>query len=148
MKETDVKEKNEECKKDGDDNGAAERFTYTYSAPTEQERREINDIRERYTERQPSKLDELKALDRKVKYTPKIIGAIVGIVGTLIFGLGMSMVLEWDIMLWGIIVMIIGGALAAISYFLSRALFNRAKRKYKDRILNLSDEILGESDKR
>lgn len=148
MKETDIKERNEEYVRDGGDNSAAEKFTYTYSAPTEQERREINYIRDKYIERQPSKIDELKALDRKVKRIPKIVGATVGVIGTLIFGLGMAMVLEWDIMLWGIIVTIIGGASAAASYFLSKALFNRAKRKYKDRILKLSDEILGESDNR
>ena len=68
-------------------------FQYTYSAPTQEERMEINSIRQQYdNERMESKLDRLRKLDARVK-TPAMAWALsLGIVGFLIFGGGMALI--------------------------------------------------------
>ncbi|MDE6059280.1 MAG: hypothetical protein K2G44_04485 [Clostridia bacterium] len=120
------------------------KFDYTYSAPTENERREIESIRKRYTPPQEneSKLEELRRLNNRVIRPPMIIGWIIGIFGTLIFGAGMTMVLEWDIKIWGIIVGIIGVAIAAVAYPIYKAVLKRNKRKYGQQIIDLSNDLL------
>ena len=120
------------------------KFDYTYSAPTENERREIESIRKRYTPPQEneSRLEELRRLNNRVIKPPMIIGWIIGIFGTLVFGAGMTMVLEWDIKVWGIIVGIIGVAIAGVAYPIYKAVLKRNKRKYGQQIIDLSNELL------
>ena len=80
------------------------KFEYTYSAPSEAERREIESIRRQYEEHPrsaESKLERLRKLDAYVKNSATCVALILGVVGLLIFGLGMAMVLEWALPVWG-----------------------------------------------
>lgn len=122
----------------------SDKFSYTYSAPSESERREIESIKKQYTAapKNEDKLEKLRRLDMRVTQPPMIVGLIVGIIGTLIMGLGMAMALEWNIMLWGIVVGVIGIALAAAAYPVYRVILKRNKRKYGQLIIELSDELL------
>ena len=92
-----------------------EGFEYGYSAPTAGERREIEGIRSKYmpADERQQKLERLKALDRKVKRPAVLLAAVLGVCGVLLFGLGMCMVLEWTLYLWGSLVALAGIALAA-----------------------------------
>lgn len=122
-----------------------DKFTYNYSAPTKEERREIQDIRRRYDTKEndsDSKLEKLRKLDRKVKNLPSIISLSLGICGTLIFGLGLTMVLEWQKLVFGIVVMLVGGILAAVANVVYNILFTKSKQKYGAEILKLSEELL------
>ena len=76
-----------------------EKFKYSYSAPTQDETREIENIRKQYLplSNRQKKYEELKNLDKKVRLTPLIIFALIGIVCVLIFGSGMVMVSAWCI---------------------------------------------------
>lgn len=123
-----------------------EKFSYNYSAPSKEERAEIEDIRRRYGEESggEDKMATLRALDGKVKHFPMAIALILGIGGTLIFGLGLTMVLEWGLFLWGVCVMIVGCVPVALAYPVRNALFRRNKKKYGERILQLSEELLNE----
>ena len=89
-----------------------EKFTYTYVALTEEERAKVNSIKQDYLPKkeqsQESKMQKLLALDAKVKNPPVIIGLVLGIIGTLIFGLGLTTVLEWDNLILGIIISAVG----------------------------------------
>lgn len=127
-----------------------DKFDFSYVAPSEQERREIESIKRQYvpTLKKEDKLDELRDLNKKVVQPPSIIGLTVGILGTLIMGVGMTMVLEWGNLAWGITVGIIGTAIAAASYPVYRALLGRNKRKYGQKIIELSDELLNTQDER
>lgn len=119
-------------------------FNYDYTAPTKEEKREIEDIRRRY-QAQPagmSKMERLRMLDKKVKKAPTVISLVLGIVGTLIFGLGLTMVLEWQIPLWGIVVMLFGCVPIVAAYFAYNYLLTKNKNKYGAEILRLSDELL------
>ena len=121
-----------------------EKFDYTYSAPTDDERREIESIKKQYeaSTTKVDKLEELRSLDRRVTKPPFIVSLILGIVGTLIMGLGMTMVLEWNITAWGVIVGLLGVATAAVAYPVHKVMLKHNKSKYGQRIVELSDELL------
>ncbi len=124
------------------------KFNYTYSAPNENERREIESIKKQYTgvTEKEDKLNLLRSLNRRVHRPPLIISVAVGIIGTLVFGLGMTMVLEWGIVLWGVIAGAAGILLAAAAYPVYKAVLKRNKQKYGARIVALSNELLNEDD--
>ncbi len=121
-----------------------EKFSYTYSAPTPSEREEINSIRSAYLPRKETDLERLRALDRKVHMPPKVIAIALGIFGLLLFGLGMTLALEWELLLWGIAVGVVGAAVMGIAYPVYRAMLARRKKRYGDEIVRLSDALLGE----
>ncbi len=122
-------------------------FRYTYSAPTEQERREIESIRGNYlpASARQSKTEELRMLDARVRRTPMIASLTAGIAGTLIFGGGMALFLELGQPVWGIVLSLLGAAVAAAAYPLHRLLLRRFRQKYGARILALCDELLPEN---
>jgi len=121
-------------------------FEYKYSAPTSDERREIESIRNSYISKNNDtcKLEYLRKLDRKVRNTPTIISLIIGILGTLTFGLGLSMILEWEILVGGIIVSLVGCVLAFIGYPVYLVISKHMKNKYTDKILKLTEELLND----
>lgn len=119
-------------------------FEYTYSAPTEAEKKQIESIRRQYAAqgKVESKIDRVRRLDSKVKNTATCVSLILGIVGCLTFGLGLTMILEWKVWLWGVVLMAIGCAPMLLAYPVYIWLFARGKKKYGDEILRLSEEIL------
>lgn len=122
------------------------KFNYTYSVPTEKERREIDGIRRAYAapDEEADKLQRLRALDKKVKGSATAAALCLGIPGVLLFGLGMAMVMEWSVVGWGIALSVLGCVLAALAYPLSRRVLEGQKKKHAAEILRLSDELLGE----
>ena len=124
-------------------------FNFKYTAPTEEERKEIDSIRRQYApqEKTETKLERLRRLDGLVKNTAIIWSLVLGVVGTLVLGLGLTMILEWSIWLWGIVLMVIGSVPMAIAYPVYKSTLNKGKAKYGDEILRLSEELLNESEK-
>lgn len=107
-------------------------------------------IRAQYTEKQTSGLDELKKLDAQAKRPANLFAYIFGSIGAIIMGAGMSLVMT-DLahilniahpMLWGIVIGIVGLVMVSINYPLHKAILNSRRKKYADKILCLSDEIL------
>lgn len=129
--------------------GNKEKFTYTYTAPTESERRVINDIRRRYLPKSEyeTKFEQLKAADARLRNIPRATGIALGVVGTLVFGLGMSFALEWNNILAGALISLAGVILIALAYPIYGVLFNRNKKKHGEEILKLTSELLGDSEK-
>ena len=124
----------------------SEKFTYEYQAPTQDERKEINSIQQRYLLENPKneKLKRLKSLDSKVKNIPNAVAYTMGVVGVLVFGTGLTCILEWDLILIGIIVMILGALIVLPTYFVHSFVTKRLKMKYREEILKLSAELLNE----
>ena len=122
------------------------KFNYTYSAPTEFEKREIESIKRQYQPKAEAelKLERLRALNNKVTAIPQIISLIIGIFGTLVFGLGLSLILVWDLWVVGIIVIIIGFPVLLLAYPIYNHVLEEYKSKYGSEILKLSDELLNE----
>ena len=119
-------------------------FNYTYTAPTERERREIESIRKQYQdpEKSMSKIERLRTLDARVKNTANAVALVVGIVGTLIFGVGLCLILEWSQLLWGIVVVAVGAVPTGLAYPLYTMVLKASKKKYGEEILRLSEELL------
>lgn len=123
-----------------------DKFEYTYRAPVKGEREEIEDIRSKYLpkSKEETKLQRLKRLDSKVNNIPTIWSLCIGIIGTLIFGLGLTMILEWNILVWGVIVSIVGVIPVLLAYPVYRYVTKKVTEKYREEILKLSGELLNE----
>lgn len=107
-------------------------------------------IRSQYTENTHTELDELKALDVKVKKPANVFAYTYGSAGAVVMGAGMSLVMT-DIgsmiglesaMIPGIAVGIAGLALVCSTYPIYKKILASRKRKYASRILELSEKIM------
>lgn len=120
-----------------------ETFNYTYSASQQEE---IKRIREKYSapEKQEDKMEQLRRLDKSVTKPGTIISLIVGIIGTLVMGAGMSMCMVGGNSLFipGIIVGIVGilGVIAA--YPLYSSITRKQREKLAPEIIRLSNELM------
>lgn len=126
----------------------AEKFEYKYVAPTQKERKEIDSIRRQYLSKgkEENKIDRLRYLDNKVKSMSTIAGLTPGVIGTLIFGLGLTFVLEWNQMAIGIILMLVGIVPIIFAYYIYKFILNKMKAKYGQEIIDLSNELLSEEE--
>lgn len=120
------------------------KFTYRYSATTDEEKREIEEIKRKYSgeEREDDGLTKLRKLDSKVKNLPFAVALVMGIVGVLVFGLGLTMVLEWKLLTWGIVVMLAGTGIMLAAYPVQKVLLDKNKKKYGEQIIALSESLL------
>ena len=123
------------------------KFEYTYTAPTESERKTAEEIRRRYQPREccETNLTRLKKLDSKVRSIPMMVGLTLGVIGTLMFGGGMAIVLERlfaHYLLIGVCVSAVGILPIALAYPVYGKVSKACKEKYGAEILRLSEEIL------
>lgn len=125
------------------------KFEYSYDAPTERERKEVESLKKKYAPKMErvDKMEELRMLDRKVQSIPMTWGLILGVVGTLIFGLGMAMVLEWKMLMEGALMSTVGLIPVAFAYPVYKWKLQKTSDKYRGQILALSEEILHENEK-
>ncbi len=107
-------------------------------------------IRTQYMEKQATELDALRALDAKVKRPANIFAYIFGSLGAIVMGGGMSLVMT-DIaetvgltepLIPGIIIGVAGMLMAGLNYPIYKGILGSRKKKYADRILALSDQIM------
>ena len=111
-----------------------DKFSYTYSAPTEAERREIESIKRQYK----------SELHSKVVGTATAVSLAIGIIGTLVFGFGLALVLELGAPVIGIIIAAVGVLPIVAAFPMYNHILKKGKMRYGDEIIRLSDEILGE----
>ncbi len=110
----------------------------------------VQKIRTQYMEKEQTKLDELKALDKKVKTPVNVFSYVFGSISAIIMGSGMSFIMTdlgeslgmGDAMLPGVIIGVIGLVLAVMNYPLYKKLLASRKEKYAARIIALSDKLL------
>lgn len=116
------------------------KFTYSYS-PKQQE--EIRRIREKYLPGEPDELEQLRQLDRSVTRKATAGALMVGILGTLVLGLGMCCCLVWaePLFVAGIIIGILGIAGVVAAYPLYGAITKREKTRLAPEILRLADKL-------
>lgn len=109
----------------------------------------VEKIRSQYTEQEHTELDDLKALDAKVKRPATVFGYIFGSIGAIVMGAGMSLVMT-DIgamlgmnetLIPGIVVGIVGLTMTCTTYPIYKKILNSRKKKYAGRIMELSDHI-------
>jgi len=127
----------------------SKKFEYNYSAPSMEERKEIDSIRRQYLPKDQSmnSIDRLRKLDSKVKEIPMAWSISVGVIGTLLFGTGMTFFLEW-VKYWyiGIPFALVGSILVGMAYPLHKKMSNHYKKKYGAEILEISNQLLKEED--
>ncbi|MDE6371992.1 MAG: hypothetical protein K2L61_00440 [Clostridia bacterium] len=124
---------------------ADKEFKYTYSAPTAEEKKEILKIQRQYQPEQDTKdekVAQLKKLDNAVKAPAKVVSILMGAIGFCCFGFGMTMSLEWQMILWGALLGITGLVLMAFAYPVYNRIFAVRKEKYAEQILKLSQNLL------
>lgn len=161
-------------------------FVYTYSAPMNQEVQRIrkkylsqemikrrdkkmnqNDqeflvekIRTQYVEKEHTQLDELKALDKKVKKPANVFAYVFGAIGALVMGTGMTLTMDViqpgtyfgitigeRTMMIGILIGIAGMAMALANYPIYKKMLESRRKKYADQIMKLSDAIMKGTEK-
>lgn len=108
------------------------------------ELRSVEKIRNQYTEREVTKLDELKALDRKVKRPAGVFAYVFGTIGALVLGTGMCLAMKiiGDLMALGIVVGLAGIAMVSSTYAIYKAILKSRRKKYSSQILEISDDLL------
>ena len=110
----------------------------------------VQKIRTQYTEKQHTELDELKALDAKVKRPANVFAYTFGSVSAIIMGSGMSLVMtEIGTMIGlassmapGIVIGVVGMIMALSTYPLYKKILDGRKKKYASQILKLSEKLM------
>ena len=110
----------------------------------------VQKIRTQYTEKEHTGLDELKALDAKVKKPANTFGYTYGSASAIVMGTGMSLVMT-DIgsvvglasaMVPGIAIGVVGLGMALTTYPIYKRILNSRKKKYAPEIMALSEKIM------
>lgn len=116
-------------------------FEFTYSAKQQEE---VQKIREKYVQKTEDKMEQLRRLDESVTRKGSTISLIVGVLGTLVLGVGMSCCMVWG-GVWfapGIVLGVIGIAGVALAYPLYDRVTRKEREKIAPEILRLTDELL------
>lgn len=124
-------------------------FKYTYSA---KEQDEIRKIRQKYQSQEEDAMTRLRKLDASVTSKATVIALVLGIVGALLLGTGMSFIMT-DIavllgmtgmanMIVGIIVGVLGIILVALAYPVYSKVLKNEREKIAPEILKLTDELM------
>jgi hypothetical protein len=98
-----------------------------------------------YQEKTETKLDKLKAMDRRVKRPAQVVAYIFGSIGALVLGGGMCLAMPEVIegyMPLGIGIGLVGILMVSVNYPVFKAHLASRKRKAAAEILKLSGEIL------
>ena len=108
------------------------------------EMKTIERIRASYAEKEATKLDELKKLDKKVKRPAQIFAYVYGALSSLVLGTGMCLAMKviGNSMGVGIGVGLVGIALTLTTYPIFKAILKRRKNEYASKIFELSDGLL------
>jgi len=121
-----------------------QKFEYTYSA---KEKSELEKIRKKYTPKtsEESKLEQIRRLDKSVESSAMTKALTVGIIGSLILGVGMCCTMVWtDFFVLGVIVGIIGILVCGLAYPVYKRSVDKKRAVVGAQILELSDQISSE----
>ena len=127
------------------------KFEYTYSAPTAEERKYLESIKRDYIGggASPSTIDKIRALDNKIKSTATAVSLSLGIVGLLIFGGGLSLailgVTPFELVL-GVVIGLIGDAVIAVAYPIHKWLLKHGREKHKGEMEELFAQLDSENE--
>lgn len=121
-------------------------FNYTYSA---EQQDEIMNIRKKYMEPEENKMDQLRKLDRQVYQKAQCYAIVLGVIGTLLLGIGMSAAMT-DIaahignaaMFIAVPVGVVGIVLIALAYPIYNKVMKKERQRIAPEILRLTEELM------
>lgn len=124
-------------------------FHYTYSAA---EQDEVKQIRQKYEPQEETKMEKLRRLDAEVTKKPTMVSIILGVLGALIMGTGMSITMTdfgnqigfegvWG-MTVGIFIGVLGIVLVCLAYPVYNHLIKKEREKIAPEILKLTEELM------
>ena len=117
------------------------KFIYSYSA---EKKNEAEMIRRKYLPREETPLERLKSLDARVGRAGVIESLIMGIVGCLIFGIGMCFGLDVfagaDI--YTVAFCLLGALIMAPAYAVYKRISGRTRARLAPEILRISEELV------
>ena len=123
-----------------------EGFSFTYSA---KEQTEIQRIRSKYVPQEEDKMAQLRRLDAIPHQRAQVWSLVIGILGSLILGTGMSLAMT-EIgaalgqmgMVIGILVGIIGLVMVALAYPVYDRILKKERARIAPQILQLTEQLL------
>jgi len=121
-------------------------FEYTYSAERQQE---IEAIRKKYLPKEEDKMEQLRRLHSIPAQKAQAASIVIGVLGALILGTGMSLCMT-DLgavfghlaMVTGILVGLMGLVMVALAYPVYNIVLKKERQRIAPEILRLSDELL------
>lgn len=118
-------------------------FTYTYSAAQQEE---VKRIREKYAPptQEEDKMELLRRLDASVTRPGMIAALVIGMISTLILGIGMCCTMVWAETLFvpGIIIGVLGIVGICAAYPLYIRITNKRREQLTPEIMRLTDELI------
>ena len=116
-------------------------FNYNYSA---EKNKEVEKIRSKYTPREENDYEKLKKLDRRVESAGIVESLCLGIIGALVFGVGMCFFL--DVFAGGALItallMIAGTLMMLPAYPMCKRISKKTREELTPEILALSEKIM------
>lgn len=115
-------------------------FHFSYSAKQQEE---IRKIREKYLPKEENKMEQLRRLDESATRPGTIAAIIVGVIGALLLGAGMSCTMVWaeQFFIPGVIVGVLGIALVGAAYPLYSRVTKKRRERLAPEIMRLTDEL-------
>ena len=117
------------------------KFTYNYSA---EKKNEAETIRRKYLPREETPLERLKSLDARVGRAGVIESLVMGIIGCLIFGIGMCFGLDVfagsDILT--VVFCLLGAIIMAPAYAVYKRISGKTRERLAPEILRISEELV------
>lgn len=119
-----------------------ESFEFTYSAKQQEE---VEKIRNKYVPKEESKMEKLIRLDKQAERPGTIASIVVGVLGSLILGTGMSCTLVWnssiEIFIAGIVIGIVGMIVVGMAYPIYKKITKKERTKIAEQVIALSNEL-------
>ena len=126
-----------------------EGFSYTYSAAQQQE---IQNIRKKYLPKEGDKLEQLRKLHHSATQKAQTRAIVIGVIGALILGTGMSLAMtelgtllgvQKDLaMLLGVLIGMVGMVLVGLAYPVYNRVLKKQRTRIAPEILRLTDELM------
>ena len=118
-----------------------EGFQYSYSAKQQEE---IKRIRSKYEAPQEDKMAYLRRLDESATRKGTIVSIVLGVIGTLVLGVGMCCILVWQ-NTWffpGIVIGLLGIVGLSAAYPVYMQITKKEREKIAPEILRITEELL------
>ena len=124
-----------------------ETFNYTYSASQQEE---IKNIRKKYLPPEEDKMAKLRKLHHSATQKAQVWALVLGIVGALVMGTGMSLVMTdmgrhfgmSNALIPGVVIGVLGMLPVALAYPAYNHVLKKERERIAPEILHLTDELL------